>query len=109
MIYEQAIPWELIGGGGVGLTAIVIIVLMLRNSNDNLRNSNETIKTIVTQFASTVEDANNKNKQNVDTFTETTATLVREARVAHEKCEDTLHQILRDHLIPRPSRKTDPQ
>jgi len=96
-----SIPWEIIGGGGAALAVIVVVVVMLRSSA-------ETMKSVSADFSATVKDANEKNKQNVEQFTDTTSTLVREARAAHEKCEETLHSILRDHLIPRPSRRTDP-
>jgi len=101
-------PWELIGGGGAAIAVIAAVAIMQRAHS-------ETLKAVTASFSATVQDATAKNQQNVEAFSKTAAdlsevnaTLVREARASHEKCEETVHQILKDHLIVRPSRRTDP-
>jgi len=111
-IAEASFPWEILGGGSAVLAVIWVVVFMQKNASD-------TLKTVSADFAATVKatasDATQKNQQNVEVFSKTAsdlsevnATLVREARAAHEKCEETIHNLLKDQLVPRSSRRTDP-
>lgn len=113
-IEATGIPWGDIAGGGAVLAVLVAIVLFLkdradqrkfdevqrRESHETIRKAHESVICVSDKFAQAVGE-------NTETFAKTiTATLLqadqanerREAtsQAAHQKCEDTIHQLLRD-------------
>lgn len=87
---ESVFPWDVIGGGGAAVAVLAAVWIGWAAMKD-----------IAHKFAETTQDANQKNKDNVAQFTETTRLLVQEAREQHEKCEERLerlHSVVEDHL-----------
>lgn len=89
----ESIPWKDIAGGGAAVLVVVVMLVFLRRDDairkeaiEARKDEREATKSLASDFSKTATDITSK-------FSETTTTLLREARSEAEKREEALRDM----------------